>query len=169
MLRLLRHTIVSSALVLSCASAPALAQDDWDDDWVQEGELLRQVGVLIILKLRKELLGMKIGSPDDLPEFSDYLLQIVEGALVFGYDLLPIPLVHVTAVVVIKEIILADSTHVGQNTLPNLHPELLQGPTFPLGGGLHHLSVDGVLVVIIGDMELDGGSRAVAIEEMQEK
>ena len=48
---------------------------------------------------------------------------------------------------------------------PNLQPNRFRA-TFPLGGGLHDLGIDGMLVSIIGNVELHGGAGAVAIEHL---
>ncbi len=67
--------------------------------------------------------------------------------------------------VVVEEVVLAHGAHVGAEALAELHAELLQRHPLPLGRGLHHLGIDGVLVVVVGDVELDGRARAVAIED----
>jgi hypothetical protein len=43
---------------------------------------------------------------------------------------------------------------------------LFEGGSLPLGGGLDNLSVDGVFVVIINNVELDGGAGAFAVEHI---
>ena len=88
----------------------------------------------------------------------------LQVALLGGDHALPVPLVHVGAVVVVEEVVLADGAHVGADALAGLAVELLQRHPLPLGGGLHDLGVDGVLVAIVGDVELDGSARAVAVE-----
>ena len=80
--------------------------------------------------------------------------------------LLPIPLVHVDAVVVVQEVVFADGAHVGAEAFAGLHAEALEGHAFPLGGGLHDLGIDGVLIAIVGDVELDGRAGAVAIQQV---
>ena len=64
----------------------------------------------------------------------------------------------------VEEVVLADGAHVGAEAFAGLHVELLQRHPLPLGRRLHHLRVDGVLVAIVRDVELDGRARAVAVE-----
>ena len=121
---------------------------------VQERELLGQVGVVAGLQLREQLLDVR-SAPLSTFQIFDDVLQEVEVALVGGDHALPVPLVHVGAVVVIEEVVLADGAHVGAQALARLHAELLQRHALPLGGRLDHLGVDRVLVVVVGDVELD--------------
>jgi hypothetical protein len=60
-------------------------------------------------------------------------------------------------VIVVQEVVFAYGAHIRENAFPHLHAELLERHTFPFGGSLHHLGIDGVLVVIVGKVELDGG------------
>ena len=80
--------------------------------------------------------------------------------------LFPIPLVDVDAVVVVQEVVFADGAHVGAQAFAGPHVEALEGDAFPLGGGLHDLGIDGVLVAIVGNVELDGRAGAVAIQQV---
>ena len=99
-----------------------------------------------------------------LPDLADHSLQEVEVALLGRDHALPVPLVDVGAVVVVEEVVFAHGAHVGAQAFAGLHVELLQRHPLPLGRGLHHLGVDGVLVAIVGDVELDRGARSVAIQ-----
>ena len=83
-----------------------------------------------------------------------------------GDDLLPVPLVHVDAVVVVEEVVLADGPHVGAQALAEAHAELVQGDALPLGRRLHDLRVEGMAVVVVRDVEPDGRPRAVAVEHV---
>ena len=87
-------------------------------------------------------------------------------ALLGGDDALPVPLVNVGAVIVIEEVVLADGAHVGADAFAELAVELLQGDPFPLGGGLDDLRIDGMLVAVVGDVELNRSARSVAIEHV---
>ena len=68
--------------------------------------------------------------------------------------------------VVIEEIVLAHGPHVGADSLAGLHVELLQRHALPLGRGLDDLGVDRMLVVVVGDVELNGRAGAVAVEHV---
>ena len=49
---------------------------------------------------------------------------------------------------------------------PGRHVELFEGYSLPLGGGLDDLGVDGMLVAIVGNVELNRGAGSVAIEHV---
>src|SRR5208337_3145412 len=90
------------------------------------GELLRQVGVLSVFELGKELLDVEFGFDEHFPDFADDLLQEIEVALLGGDGALPIPLVHVDAMVVVEEIVLADGAHVRAKAFARTHAEFLE-------------------------------------------
>jgi hypothetical protein len=56
------------------------------------------------------------------------------------------------------EVILADRAHLGADALSVGAAELLKRRPFPLGGCLHDLCIDGMLVAVIRNMELDGSA-----------
>ena len=66
--------------------------------------------------------------------------------------------------VVVEEVVLAHGLHIGADSLPGTHSELLEGDAFPLRGRLHDLSVDGVLLVIIRDVKLNRCAGSVAVQ-----
>ena len=121
-------------------------------------------GITRVAQLREDLLHVPLGADDDLPDLADHSFQEAQIALVRRDYALPVPLVHVGAVVVVEEVVLAHGAHVGADAFAGLAVELLQRHPLPLGSGLHHLGVDGVLVAIVGDVELDRGARSVAVE-----
>jgi hypothetical protein len=108
----------------------------------------------------------RISSGEDLPDALDDVGQEGEGPVLGIHHPLPVPLVHVAAVVVVEEVVLPDGAHVGEDALAHLAVEHLERGSFPLRGGLHDLRVDRVLVVVVVDVELDRGARAVAIERV---
>ena len=61
----------------------------------------------------------------------------------------------VGAVIMVQEVVLPYSAHVGAQSFPEVHPELFQGPSLPLCRSLNYLGLDRMLVVIIRDVELD--------------
>ena len=66
----------------------------------------------------------------------------------------------------VEEIILADGAHVGADAFTGAALELLEGHPLPLGGGLHDLGVDGMFVAVVGNMELNWSTGAVAVEHV---
>ncbi|MBA7633516.1 hypothetical protein ES703_41084 [subsurface metagenome] len=70
-------------------------------------------------------------------------------ALLGCYRQLPVPLVDVGAVVVVEEVVLAHGAHIGEQSLADVHSELLEGESLPLCSGLNDLGIDGVLVAVI--------------------
>ena len=66
------------------------------------------------------------------------VLQEGEGALLFGDDLLPVPLVHVDAVQIVLLLVPADGVHVGHKALPGAESVFIQGVALPLGKAVHH-------------------------------
>ena len=88
---------------------------------------------------------MGLGALEDLPDFLYNIRQEIEIALFRRDYLLPVPLVHIGAVIVIKKVILANGLHVSAQALANPHTELLERYPLPLGCGLHDLGIDRVL------------------------
>ena len=125
-----------------------------------------QLGVLVGAELGEPLESLLLGALDDLPDPPHDHPQEVEVAVLGRDDPLPVPLVDVAAVVVVEEVVLADGPHVGQEALADPVAELLERRALPLGGGLHDLGVDRVLVVVVGDVELDRPALAVAVEHV---
>ena len=107
-----------------------------------------------------------LGADDDLPDLIHDSFQEVEVALFGDENALPVPLIDVGGVVMVEEIIFADGAHVGADAFADTAVELFQGNAFPLGGRLHDLGIDGMQVAVIGNVELDGGAGAVAVEHV---
>jgi hypothetical protein len=99
--------------------------------------------------LREQRLGKLLGADDHFPDLVDDSFEEVEVALLGGDHALPIPLIDVGGVVVIEEVVLADSAHIGADTFPDFAIELLQRNSLPLGRGLNNLRVDGMLVAVV--------------------
>ena len=74
----------------------------------------------------------------------------------FCHDLFPIPLVDISAVVVIEKIVFTHGAHIGVNALADFAIELLKRNPFPFGRRLHDLGIDRILVIVIRDVELNG-------------
>lgn len=68
--------------------------------------------------------------------------------------------------IVIDEVVFPDGAHVGADAFAGAAIELLEGDALPLGGSLNDLGVNGILVPVVGDVELDGRTRAVTIEHV---
>ena len=49
---------------------------------------------------------------------------------------------------------------------PGWQSNCFSATRLPLGGGLHDLRVDGMLVAVVRDVELDRGARSVAVEHV---
>ena len=118
------------------------------------------------MQLREQLLGELLGADQHFPDLAHDGFQKFEVALLGGDDALPVPLVDVGGVVVVEEVVFADGAHVGADAFAGPAVELLEGDPLPLGGGLHDLGIDGMLVAVVGDVELDGSARAVAVEHV---
>src|SRR3989304_4556460 len=116
---------------------------------MKEPDLVREAGIFARLQLRIELLGVRLGPFQNLPNPSHSVLQIVQVALLSCDRLLPVPLVHVHAVVMVEEVVLSHGTHICANTFANVHSELLQRHPFPFCGSLYDLGIDWVLVVVV--------------------
>jgi hypothetical protein len=69
-------------------------------------------------------------------------------------------------VIVIEKVILAYGPHVGADSLARRAVKLLQRDPFPLRGGLDHLSIDGMFVPIVRDVEPDGRARSVTVQHI---
>ncbi len=66
----------------------------------------------------------------------------------------------------VQEIVLADGSHVRANALAPLAMELFQRDSLPLRGRLHNLGIDGVFVVIVGNMERDRRARSIPVQHV---
>ena len=130
------------------------------------GEPFREVGVTVVAQFGEKRLGVKIGFDDYLPEFADDFFQEIEVALFRGQNAFPVPLIDIGAMIVVEEIILAHSAHVGAQAFSDAHAEFLQRNPLPFRGGLHDLGIDRVLVVVVCDVELDGSAGAVAVQQV---
>ena len=133
---------------------------------MQEGQLLRQIGISCVAQLGEHLLCKAFRAHQHSPGTSDNFLQKGQVALFGSYDALPVPLVDVGAVVMVQEVVLADGAHVGAHALVHLAPELLERHALPLGGRLHDLRIDGVLIVIVGNMERDRRARPIPVQHV---
>ncbi len=122
---------------------------------MQEDQFLGKVRVARVLELGKHLDRELLGAHQNFPDFADHGFE--EGKItLFGRDgPLPVPLIHISAVVVIEKVVFADGPHVGADALTDLAAELFQRDSFPLGGGLHHLRVERMFLAVVGDVELD--------------
>jgi hypothetical protein len=78
----------------------------------------------------------------------------------------PIPLVHVHAVVVVQEIVSANGAHSGAQAFSDPHGKLFQRGPLPLGGRLDDLTIYGVFVVIVDDVELNGCAGTTAAQHI---
>ena len=79
----------------------------------------------------------------------------IQVALLGGDDALPIPLVDISGVVVVEEIVFAHGAHVGANAFSRAALELFKSHSFPFGGSLYDLGVDGMFVAVVRDVELN--------------
>jgi hypothetical protein len=68
--------------------------------------------------------------------------------------------------VVIEEVVFAHCTHIGADALAQFAFELLQRDSFPFRGGLDNLSIEWMLVAIVGDVKLDRRARAGTVEHV---
>jgi hypothetical protein len=87
-------------------------------------------------------LDVGLGAFEYLPDFTDCVFEIIQVSIFFSDNLFPVPLVNVSAVVVVEEIVFSDGSHIGDQTLADFHSELLQCHTFPFGCGLDNLRTD---------------------------
>ena len=112
----------------------------------------------------EQFLHVLLSAHQDAPYAIHNPLEEFEVALVGGNGPFPVPLIYVGAVIVIQEVVFADRAHVGAQPLSWLHVKALQGDTLPFGGCLHYLGVYRMDAAVIGNVELDGGSRTIAIQ-----
>ena len=101
----------------------------------------------------------------DFPDLLDDRSQIVEVAIFFSNDLLPIPLIHVRTVVVVKKVVLANGTHVRVDAFMDVTLELLQRPALPLRRSLHNRRTDRHFEAQ-STGEFNGCSGAVAVQHV---
>jgi hypothetical protein len=109
---------------------------------MDEGEMLGQLGVAWIDQLGELLEHRALGILEHPPDPPHRVLQVVEVAILVGDPLLPVPLVDVSAVVVVQEVVFSHGPHVGEDPLPHLTPELSERHPLPLGRRLDDLRVD---------------------------
>ncbi len=124
-----------------------------------------RLGYLGSFSCGKHVLGQRFSALDDLPDPANRIGEELEVSLVRGDGPLPVPLIDIGAVIVIEEIVFADSLHVGADALPDLAIKGLESHALPLGGGLHDLRVDG-LVQTQPAGEFHRRSRAVAVQHV---
>jgi hypothetical protein len=91
---------------------------------VDELELVRQHRVTGRGERRPLLAQERVRLLQDLPDSLHGLRQVRERALLRRDRLLPVPLVDVRRVIVVEEVVLPHRSHVGQEALARLHPEL---------------------------------------------
>ena len=130
---------------------------------MEKDKFLRDVGIFTI-ELWEHLGCFFAGSDKDFPDFFDRVDHVIEVAILGGDDLLPVPLIDVSRMVMIEEVVLANGTHVGEKTLADLESVLLKREPFPFSNGLHDLGVDRVLFIIVLNVEIDRRARPVAVE-----
>jgi hypothetical protein len=111
-------------------------------------------------------LGKSLGADQDIPDFAHDGLEEFQIALLGGDDAFPVPLVDISGVVVVQEIVFAYGPHLGADAFAGAAVELLEGHPFPFGGSLYDLGVEGMFVAIVRNMELNGSAGAVAIEHV---
>jgi len=116
------------------------------------------VWVSVSVQLGKEPLDLSLGTLQNSPDLPDYVLKVLELALVRGDDFLTVPLARIGAVVMVEEVVLPHGTHVSTYALAHFHSKLLQGDTLPFRCDLDDTGVDWMLAVIVGDMKLNMGA-----------
>ena len=92
----------------------------------------------------KLMADVLFGAADDIVYFSDDFLQERDGALLFGHDALPVPLIDVQRMRVIQRLVRADGVHIGVYPLALRDGKLRQRHAFPFGQGLDDLGAGGV-------------------------
>ena len=95
-----------------------------------------------ILQRRVFVHNHLLGTDNNLPDFLHHSGEVLEGTVLFGNDLLPVPLVDIATVVVVEKIVLPDRAHVRVDTFMNIAFKLLQRPAFPLGRCLYDRSMN---------------------------
>ncbi len=133
---------------------------------MHEPDLLGEVRVAGVLQLGVETLDVLLRTGDDLPDAADGVLEVVQVPVLDRDGLLPVPLVHVGAVVMVEKVVLPDRAHVGEKPLTGLKVELLQRHPLPLRRGLNDLSFDRVEIAIVRDAELNGSPGAVPVQHV---
>ena len=133
---------------------------------MQKREFLWQVRIAGIAQFGKHLLCELFRADEDLPDLPHDGLQEFDTALLACDDPLPIPLVDVSRVIVIQEIIFSHRPHVGADTFAWAAVKLFQCDSLPLGGRLNDLGVDRILATVVRDTELNRGTRSVAVEHV---
>src|ERR1035437_1023359 len=98
------------------------------------------------------------------PDLFNYSRQKLQVSLIFGDNLFPVPLIHIGAMIMIEEIVSAHSTHISIQSFANIKSELFQCHPFPFGFCLYNLGFDGMLVIIVLNVELDGSTRAIPVK-----
>ena len=65
-----------------------------------------------------------------------------------------------------RSTIFGHGAHIGADAFSGAAIELVEGAPFSFGRGLHDLDVDGMLIVSVRDVELNGSAGAVAVEHV---
>src|SRR5581483_5978400 len=91
---------------------------------MEELEPCGQVGIAEILELREELLRELLSSHQHLPDLAHHSLEELEIALFMRNDALPVPLIDISGVIVVEEVILAHGAHVGADAFADFASEL---------------------------------------------
>src|SRR5262249_58624895 len=93
---------------------------------LEELNMLRQIGIAKILEPREQGLREFFRAHDNFPDFADDCLEEIEIALLGNDHALPIPLVDISRVIVIQEIVFPHGLHIGADALAQLALKLLQ-------------------------------------------
>jgi hypothetical protein len=132
---------------------------------VKESQFFGKVRVFFLSELGVELLDHLPGAADDLPDFLNDILEKIRVALLYCHHPLPVPLVDISAMVVVEEVVLAHRPHVGADALTHFAAELGQSRPFPFRRGLDDLGVEGLFESESAG-ELDGRPRTVAVQHI---
>src|SRR4030067_283732 len=124
---------------------------------MEEGKFFREIRVLVCFQLWEKLLDMGLSPLENFPDFFYHFFQGFQVTLLFSYHFFPVPLVYIYAMVMVQEVILTHRPHVSAQALADFHFDMLECHALPLGGSLYHLGMEGVFIIVIGNMELNRG------------
>src|ERR1041384_7288509 len=116
---------------------------------VNEGQLLWEIRISVVFQSREKRLHVLLGSGNHLPDLLHCLCKVIEIAFLRRHYSFPIPLIDISAVIVIQKVVLAHRAHVGAQAFAFAHAELLERYSFPFRRRLHNLSVYRMLVIIV--------------------
>ena len=80
------------------------------------------------------------GVADRAHDGTDGVLQEIDGAVLTGDDLFPVPLVHIYGVDVIQLLVPPDGVHIRIQAVAGIKAVAFEGQTLPFGQGVDHLS-----------------------------